>query len=495
MTALGAALASGEVSAVELSKHFLKRIESLDGHDGLNAFLTVDAKGALAAAEASDARRRSNGSLRPLDGIPVAVKDNIHVRGLPTTCASTILLRRREAGAPLDAAQGFLAPGDATVTERLRDAGAVILGKTNLDEFAMGSSTENSAFGPTRNPWDPSRVPGGSSGGSAAAVAAGLVPLALGSETGGSIRQPAALCGIAGLKTTYGRVSRNGLVAFGSSLDQIGPMARTVGDLALALAVIGGRDPKDATSVDAALPDTSVTGSGVQGLRVGVLRDQIEAEGVEPSVREACLRAVEALRAAGATLVDASLPHAADGIAVYYLIATSEASSNLARFDGVRYGLRASGTDLASLYDATRDAGFGAEVKRRILLGTFALSAGYSDAYYQRALRVRRLIADDYERAFRNCDVLVGPTSATAAFRIGAKSDDPLAMYLCDVFCVAANLAGVPAASVPCGFDAAGLPLGFQVQAPALREDLVLRAAGAVERALGSTDRFPGGCP
>jgi aspartyl-tRNA(Asn)/glutamyl-tRNA(Gln) amidotransferase subunit A len=469
-------IASGAASAEEVTRHHLDRVARLDGE--LHAFLHVDAEGALAAARAVDARRASGAPPRPLEGVPVALKDNLHAAGQPTTCASRILA-------------GFRAPGDATVTARLRAAGAVILGKTNLDEFAFGSSTENSAFGPTRNPWDPTRVPGGSSGGSAAAVAAGLVPLALGSDTGGSVRQPASLCGVVGLKPTYGRVSRNGLVAFGSSLDQVGPLARNVGDAALALHVLAGRDPLDATSLAVDPPAPGVEAIGVAGLRVGVVREQRDAAGLEPAVRDAVARGVEALRAAGAEVREVSLPHAEDGIAVYYVVATSEASSNLARFDGVRYGLRVPAADLAGLYDGTRDAGLGAEPKRRILLGTFALSAGYADAYYQRALRVRRLIARDFEIAFREVDVIVGPTSPTTAFPLGAKTADPLAMYLCDVFAVPANLAGIPAVSVPCGRDGNGLPVGFQVHAPALREDAALRAAAAVEAACGERDRIP----
>jgi len=474
--ALRAAIAAAEVTAEAVTRHFLDRIRRFDG--SLHSFLRVDEEGALRAARGCDARRAAGNLPRALEGVPVAVKDNLNVAGLPTTCASRIL-------------EGFVAPRDATAVARLRAAGAVFLGKTNLDEFAMGSSTENSAFGPTRNPWDPARVPGGSSGGSAAAVAAGLAPLALGSDTGGSIRQPAALCGVAGLKPTYGRVSRSGLVAFGSSLDQVGPLARTVGDAAAALAVIAGRDPLDATSLAVEPPAPEAAAVSVQGMRVGVVREHLEGPGVEPGVRAAVERALEALRAAGAEVREASLPHAGDGIAVYYLVATSEASSNLARYDGVRYGLRAGGGDLAALYEETRDRGFGAEVKRRILLGTFALSAGYADAYYQRALRVRRLIADDFERAFRQVDALVGPTSPTTAFPLGAKTSDPLAMYLCDVFSVPANLAGIPAASVSCGTDAAGLPVGFQVQAPVLREDAALRVAACVEAATGAWHRLP----
>jgi aspartyl-tRNA(Asn)/glutamyl-tRNA(Gln) amidotransferase subunit A len=475
-TAIRDRVASGAVGAEEVARHFLDRIRKHDG--ALHCFLSVDEEGALRAAREVDARRSRGEEARPLEGVPVALKDNLHAAGRPTTCASRIL-------------EGFVAPGDATVTARLRAAGAVILGKTNLDEFAMGSSTENSAFGPTRNPWDTTRVPGGSSGGSAAAVAAGLAPLAFGSDTGGSIRQPAALCGITGLKPTYGRVSRNGLVAFGSSLDQVGPLARTVRDAAVALQAIAGRDPLDATSLAVDPPSPAVAEVSVAGMTVGVVREHLEAAGLEPGVKAAVEKAVEWLRAAGAEIREVSLPHSADGIAAYYVVAPSEASSNLARYDGVRYGLRVPGGDLAAMYDETRDRGFGTEVKRRILLGTFALSAGYADAYYQRALRVRRLIAQDFQRAFKEVDAVVGPTSPTTAFPLGAKASDPLAMYLCDVFAVAAPLAGIPAVSVPCGRDAAGLPVGFHVHAPALREDVALRVASAVEAASGDGALFP----
>jgi len=470
-------IASGAVTAEAAARHFLDRIAARDG--AIRAFLQVDGEGALRAAAEIDARRARGEPPRALEGVPVALKDNLHADGLRTTCGSRIL-------------EGFVAPRDATVTARLRAAGAVIVGKTNLDEFAMGSSTENSAFGPTRNPWDPARVPGGSSGGSAAAVAAGLVPLAFGSDTGGSIRQPAALCGVVGLKPTYGRVSRSGLVAFGSSLDQVGPVARTVRDAAAALHAIAGRDPLDATSLGVDPPAPEAAAVSVAGLRIGVVREHLEHASLEPGVKAAVGRALEALRAAGAETREVSLPHSGEGIAVYYLVATSEASSNLARYDGVKYGLRAGADgDLASLVEETRDRGFGAEVKRRILLGTFALSAGYADAYYGRALRVRRLIARDFERAFKTVDAVVGPTSPTTAFPVGAKAADPLAMYLCDVFSVPAPLAGIPAISVPCGRDGAGLPVGFQVQAPALREDLAFRVAAAVEAACGEPDRLP----
>ena len=470
-------IASGAVTAEAAARWFLDRIAAHDG--AIHAFLQVDADGALRAARESDARRAGGAPPRALEGVPVALKDNLHAAGLRTTCGSRIL-------------ENFTAPRDSTVAARLRAAGAVIVGKTNLDEFAMGSSTENSAFGPTRNPWDPSRVPGGSSGGSTAAVAPGQVPLARGSDTGGSIRQPAALCGVVGLKPTYGRVSRSGLVAFGSSLDQVGPLARTVRDAAAALHAIAGRDPMDATSLGVDPPAPGAAEMSVAGLKLGVVREHLEHPALEPGVKAAVERALEALRASGAETREVSLPHSGEGIAVYYLVATSEASSNLARYDGVKYGLRAGeGGDLAALVEETRDRGFGTEVKRRILLGTFALSAGYADEYYGRALRVRRLIARDFERAFRDVDAVVGPTSPTTAFPIGAKAADPIAMYLCDVFSVPAPLAGLPAISVPCGRDPAGLPVGFHVQAPPLREDIALRVAAAVEAASGEADRFP----
>jgi aspartyl-tRNA(Asn)/glutamyl-tRNA(Gln) amidotransferase subunit A len=475
-TALRDRIASGAVSAEEVTRHFLGRIEKHD--PAIHAFLHVDAEGAIRAAKECDARRARGEPARLLEGVPIAVKDNIHVEGLPTTCASRVLA-------------GFRAPRDATAVARLRAAGAVPLGKTNLDEFAMGSSTENSAYGPTKNPWNAERVPGGSSGGSAAAVAAGLAPLAFGSDTGGSIRQPAAMCGVVGLKPTYGRVSRSGLVAFGSSLDQVGPLSRGVRDSAAALEVLAGRDPLDSTSLSIEAPSAAAADIPVKGLRVGVCLEQIEHPGLEAGVKYAVERSLAALQSAGADVRPVSLPHAADGIAVYYVVATSEASSNLARFDGVRYGLRAEGADLAAVYDETRDRGFGTEVKRRILLGTFALSAGYADAYYQRALRVRRLIADDYEKAFKQVDVVVGPTAPTTAFPLGSRTADPLAMYLSDIFSVPANLAGIPAISVPCGKDSAGLPVGLHVQAAPLREDAALRVALLAEEKSGSREWLP----
>src|SRR5437868_9144818 len=421
---------------------------------------------ARAAADGVDA----TGDKRPLAGVPIAIKDNMATRGIPTTCSSRIL-------------EGWRPPYDATVITRLREAGAVIVGKTNLDEFAMGSSTENSAFGPTRNPHDPSRVPGGSSGGSAAAVAAGFVPAAFGSDTGGSIRQPAALCGVVGVKPTYGRVSRYGLVAFASSLDQIGPFAATVEDAALLFEVVAGHDPMDSTSVPEPAPSVVAgLGEGVQGLRVGLTKEFVE--GADADVVSRVEEAARALERAGAVVSDASVPAAVYGLSAYSLIAPAEASSNLARYDGVRYGLRVDGDDVTAMYTATRAAGFGAEVKRRIMLGTYALSAGYYDAYYGQAQRVRTLIIRDFDAAYAEHDLLLGATSPTTAFELGAKTENPLTMYLSDVFTIPSNLAGHPAISVPYGTGDDGLPVGVQVLAPALAEPLMFRAAAALERSL-----------
>jgi aspartyl-tRNA(Asn)/glutamyl-tRNA(Gln) amidotransferase subunit A len=461
------AVRSGHTSVVEVCRATLTRIAAVD--PAINSFRSVDEAAVLARAAALDARREEDGHL-PLFGVPVALKDNICTRGVPTTAGSRIL-------------EGYVPPYDAAVVERLEGAGAVVVGKTNCDEFAMGSSTENSAFGPTRNPWDLERTPGGSSGGSAAAVAARLVPLALGSDTGGSIRQPAALCGVVGLKPTYGRVSRYGLLAFASSLDQIGPIATTVRDAALCLSVIAGPDPRDATSAGAPVQDYAATLTGdVRGVRIGVTRS-LFGQGLDADVLTACERALKMLQEAGATLVDIELPHSAHAIAVYYLIATAEASSNLSRYDGVRYGYRSEGAaTLGDMYDHTREAGFGAEVKRRIILGTYVLSSGYYDAYYLKAQQVRTLIRQDYERALADVDVVAMPTSPTAAFRLGERMDDPLQMYLADVFTVGANLAGLPAVSVPCGLTAARLPVGVQFTGRAMNEVGVLKVADALER-------------
>jgi aspartyl-tRNA(Asn)/glutamyl-tRNA(Gln) amidotransferase subunit A len=462
-------LAGGALTSVALVEDCLAAIRRCDGE--LNALLHVDAEGGLAAAREADARRRRGQARGPLDGIPVLLKDNIVTRGIPTTCGSRIL-------------QGFVPPYDANAVSRLRDAGCILLGKTNLDEFGMGSSTEHSAFGPTRNPHDPARVAGGSSGGSCAATACGFSPLALGSDTGGSVRLPAAFCGVVGLKPSYGRVSRSGLVAFGSSLDQIGPVSRTVAGVAYALAVIAGADARDATTSDAPVPDyVAAIGRDVEGIRVGVCPEFL-GDGVEPAVRAAFEAALRVLAGLGCSVREVSLPHARYGIASYYVAASAEASSNLARFDGVRYGHRADAGSIPELYARSRREGFGAEVKRRIMLGTFALSAGYHDAYYGRAQRARRLIAGDYERVFAQVDVLASPTSPTTAFALGERLDDPLAMYLSDALTIPASLAGIPALSLPCA-TTADLPVGLQLQAPAFAEEILLRVGAVYEAAAG----------
>jgi aspartyl-tRNA(Asn)/glutamyl-tRNA(Gln) amidotransferase subunit A len=433
----------------------------------VHAFNLVMADAARAEADDIDRRVAAGHDVGPLAGVPVALKDNICTRGVPTTCSSRIL-------------EGWRPQYDATVVARLRSAGAVVIGKTNLDEFAMGSSTENSAFGPTRNPRDPSRVPGGSSGGSAAAVAAGFAPLALGSDTGGSIRQPAALTGVVGVKPTYGVVSRYGLVAFASSLDQIGPLARSVGDAATLLEAVAGHDPADSTSLPEPAPAvTPVLGEGVDGMRIGVVSELMD--GVAPGVAGRVRQAADALAGAGARVDEATVPAAVHGLSAYYLIAPAEASSNLARYDGVRYGLRVDAPDITAMYTATRSAGFGAEVKRRIMLGTYALSAGYYDAYYGQAQRVRTLIIRSFDAAYARFDALIAPTTPTVAFALGAKTADPLAMYLSDVCTVPSSLAGHPAMSVPYGSGDDGLPVGVQVMAPTRGEAVMFRAAAALE--------------
>ena len=469
-TAIAAAVRAGERSARAVLDEHLARIDEREGE--VHAFNHVLADAARARADDIDARVAGGEDVGPLAGVPVALKDNMCTRGIPTTCSSKILA-------------GWRPPYDASVVTRLADAGAVVVGKTNLDEFAMGSSTENSAFGPTRNPVDPTRVPGGSSGGSAAAVAAGFAPLSLGSDTGGSIRQPAALCGVVGAKPTYGRVSRSGLIAFASSLDQIGPFARTVEDAALLLEAIGGHDPLDATSIPEAFPDLrGVLGRGVEGLRIGLVEELLGGEGgFQPEVQARAREAADALAAAGAEVDVVSLPSAPLGLSAYYLIAPAEASSNLARFDGVRFGLREERATMGETYDATRTAGFGAEVKRRIMLGTYALSSGYYDAYYGKAQRVRTLIIRDFEAAYERFDVLVSPTSPCVAFPLGDKTADPLTMYLNDVCTVPSSLAGHPAMSVPFGTGADGLPVGIQVMAPALGEAPMFQVAAALEAA------------
>jgi len=464
------AVQSREVSATEVVEHHLNVIAQRDGD--INAFNLVTSEHARAAALRIDNAIASGAAVGPLAGVPIAIKDNMCTRGIPTTCSSHIL-------------EGWKPPYDATVITTLGAAGAVMVGKTNLDEFAMGSSTENSAFGPTRNPLDTSRVPGGSSGGSAAAVAAGLAPVSLGSDTGGSIRQPAALCGVVGVKPTYGRVSRYGLVAFASSLDQIGPFATTVDDAALITEVIAGHDPKDSTSIPQPVPSLRAAArEGVQGMRIGRVTDL--PEGAEPEVAARLNEAFAALESAGARIVDVTLPSLSYALTAYYLIAPAEASSNLARYDGVRYGMRTSAADTNAMYGATRAAGFGDEVKRRIMLGTYALSAGYYDAYYGKALKVRRLISDDFDRAYAQADVVLMPTSPMVAFPFGDKVDDPMSMYLCDIYTIPTNLAGHPAMSVPFGTGAHGLPVGVQVLAPALGEVAMFRVGGALEAAGGA---------
>ena len=471
-------IAAGTVSAVDVCRTFLDRIDAQN--PSLNAFNLVTADRALARAEEIDRQRAKGASAGPLMGVPIAVKDNLCVRGVRTTASSRILER-------------FVPPYDATAVQRMEAAGAVIIGKANCDEFAMGSSNENSAYGPVRNPWASDRTPGGSSGGSAVAVAARCAPLALGSDTGGSIRQPAAFCGVVGLKPTYGRVSRYGLLAFASSLDQIGPLSGTVSDAALALSVLAGPDPADATSSPQPVPDFSAALAGdVKGLRIGVPR-AVVADGVDEGVRRAYDEALDTLRRAGATLVDINLPHAKYAIPVYYLVATAEASSNLARYDGVRYGHRTADDGhlgLRDMYRRTRDEGFGAEVKRRIMLGTYVLSAGYYDAFYLKAQQVRTLLRQDYDAAFANTDVVAMPTTPTPPFRLGEKTEDPLQMYLADVFTVSANLVGLPAISVPCGFVAQSdgpasserLPVGLQLTGRLFDEATLLNAADAYER-------------
>jgi len=484
------AIRQGDLTAVQCTEAFLNRIEQLNG--AINAFLNVDRDGAMATATAIDARRRAGQPLGPLAGLPVAVKDALCTANLPTTCASKMLAR-------------FRPPYDAFVVSRLRQADAVIVGKTNMDEFAMGGSNENSAFGPVHNPWDLSRAPGGSSGGSAACVAADMAPVAIGSDTGGSIRQPAGLCGITGLKPTYGRVSRRGLIAFASSLDQIGPMARSAVDCALLLETIAGHDPGDSTSLAVDVPHyTELLEQPLAGVRIGRVPEHF-SEGLDPEVAKGVEEAFAVLKAAGATVHDIEMPHAKYGVPTYYLVAPCEASSNLARYDGVHYGHRCaeqshrtdaktSGSEspLVEMYCRSRGEGFGPEVKRRIMLGTYALSSGYYDAYYAKALKVRRLIRQDYLDAFQKVDLIGGPVSATAAFKLGEKTGDPLAMYLVDLYTVSTNLAGVAGISFPCGFTKSGLPIGFQLQSPALAEPLLLRASDRFQRLTDWHRRRPG---
>jgi aspartyl-tRNA(Asn)/glutamyl-tRNA(Gln) amidotransferase subunit A len=476
-------LDSGEISSVELTRAYLERIERLDRR--LGAYLTVTPEAALQAARAADQLRAEGQTARaagkPLLGIPLGIKDVLSTKGVETTCASKIL-------------KGYVPVFDATCVARLREAGMVMLGKLNMDEFAMGSSNENSGFFPAHNPWDLERVPGGSSGGSAAAVAAGLCAGALGTDTGGSLRLPGAFCGVTALKPSYGRVSRYGLVAYGSSLDQAGPLARCVEDAARILQVMAGHDPLDATSMPEAVPDyvagLGADGDSLRGLKIGVPREYF-IEGIQPDVERAVRTAIGVLEDLGAELVEISLPHSHYSLPVYYLIATSEASANLARYDGIRFGARVEGEDMWQTYRQTRGQGFGQEVKRRIMLGTYALSAGYYDAFYGKASLVRTLIKEDFDRAFEQVDVIAAPTSATTAFKLGENIDDPLQMYLTDILTIAANLAGICGLNVPCGFDSSDLPIGLQLLGPAFGEPVILRAGYAYEAATDWHTRRP----
>lgn len=470
ISAAGDGLRRGEFSARELTDAVLTRAAITESH--LHAFLTLDQAGARAAADAADADFSGGTDRGPLQGIPLAVKDNMTTRGIETTAGSKILA-------------GYVPPYNATVVDKLHEGGAVIVGKTNLDEFAMGSSTENSAFGPTRNPWNTDRVPGGSSGGSAAAVAVGSALGALGSDTGGSIRQPASLCGLVGVKPTYGVVSRYGLIAFASSLDQIGPFARSVRDAATLLESIAGFDIRDATSYRGGTPNISpLLESGVKGMKIGILAE-LTGEGIDPEVDAACRRMYNQLADAGADLEEISLPATEYALSAYYLIAPAEASANLARFDGVRYGLRVEGDTTEDMMSKTRAEGFGPEVTRRILLGTYALSAGYYDAFYGQAQKVRTLLRNEFAEAYSKVDALVSPTSPTTAFAIGEKTADPLSMYFADVCTIASNLGGDPSGSIPIGFDGDGMPIGLQIMAPALHEAQLFRLAAEVERLAG----------
>ncbi len=471
-------LAGKEVSSVEATKAYLERIEKLEGK--LHAFITVTKDAALESAARADERIASGTDVTPLTGVPVSVKDIFCTKGVRTTCASRIL-------------ENFIPPYDATVVAKLKEAGAVILGKNNMDEFAMGSSNENSAFGPAINPWGADRVPGGSSGGSAASVAAAECAASVGTDTGGSIRQPASCCGVVGLKPTYGRVSRYGMIAFASSLDQAGPLTRSVQDSAIMLGAIAGHDKKDSTSVDTPVPDyVSTLKDGVKGLKVGIPEEYF-IEGIDPEVEAAVRTALGVLESLGAKLVPVSLPHTEYAVSTYYLVATAEASSNLARYDGVKYGLRVDeGGNLLDMYRKTRDTGFGAEVKRRIMLGTYALSAGYYDAYYKKASQVRTLIKSDFDAAFGSCDVIATPTAPTPAFKLGERLEDPLTMYLSDIFTLSCNLAGIPGISVPCGLATGGLPIGLQILGRAFDEATLLKTAYAYEQATEWHEKSPG---
>lgn len=471
-------LLDGEVSSRELVDQQLERIQSVDAQ--IHAFVELTADRARADADRIDAARAAGEELGALAGVPLAIKDNLCTRGVRTTCSSRML-------------ETFVPPYESTVTERLWSSGAVLMGKTNLDEFAMGGSTETSAFGPTANPWNTDHVPGGSSGGSAAAVAAGECIAALGSDTGGSIRQPASFCGVVGLKPTYGRVSRWGLVAFASSLDQVGPFASSVADAAELLQVMAGPDPRDSTCLNVPVPNyISGLNQSVQGLRVGLIRECFEAKGLDPEVKQSVMAAASQLESLGAELVDVSCPRFTDGIATYYVIAPSEASANLARYDGVKYGFRAADAEsLAAMTARSRAEGFGAEVQRRILIGTYALSAGYVDAYYKKAQQVRTLIRRDFDVAFQSVDVLLTPTAPSTAFLAGAHADNPLSMYLADLLTIPVNLAGLPAISVPCGFSSAGLPIGVQLIGNVLEEARILQVAHQYEQAAGVDAQRP----
>jgi len=461
-------LNSGEISSRELTTAYLDRIEAVDSR--VKAFVHVDRNKAIADAEAIDTKRKQGAKVGKLAGLPVAVKDVLCTKGEPTTCCSKML-------------KNFVAPYDAHVITRLREADAVMIGRTNMDEFAMGSSTENSAFQTTCNPWDLERAPGGSSGGSAAAVSAGMAPLSLGSDTGGSIRQPASFCGVVGMKPTYGRVSRYGLVAFASSLDQVGPFGNDVYGTALLSEVLCGHDSRDSTSVDLPTPDlTTNLQQPLKGLRIGIAREHF-AEGLNSEVEATVRKSLDVYKSMGAEIREISLPHSKYAVAAYYIIAPSEASSNLARYDGVHYGHRAETFEnMIDMYSSSRGEGFGSEVKRRIMLGTYALSAGYYDAYYLKALKVRRLIREDFDKAFQEVDLIASPASPDPAFKIGEMADDPLAMYLSDIYTISANLAGLPGISIPAGFSSSGLPIGLQLQAPAFEEERLLRAARMFEK-------------
>ncbi len=462
-------LANKEVTSVEATGQFLERIKAVD--ETVNAYITVADDHAIAQAQEADRRLSSGTNITPLTGVPVSVKDIFCTKEIRTTCGSKML-------------ENFIPPYDATLITKLKAAGAVILGKNNMDEFAMGSSTENSAYSPTLNPWSTAHVPGGSSGGSAASVAADECAASIGTDTGGSIRQPASCCGVVGLKPTYGRVSRFGMIAFASSLDQAGPLTKDVEDAAILLNVMAGHDPADSTSIDAPVPDyTASLKEGVKGLKIGIPKEYF-IEGIDPEVDVAVKSAIEVLKEAGAEIVEVSLPHTAYAVSVYYLVATAEASSNLARYDGVKYGMRLDPTgNLTDMYRATREAGFGAEVKRRIMLGTYSLSAGYYDAYYKKASQVRTLISNDFNAAFTKCDVIVTPTAPSPAFKVGERTEDPLTMYLSDIFTISCNLAGIPGISLPCGLSKEGLPIGLQILGRSLDEETVLRAAYAYETA------------